>query len=57
MSRVKTKRELMVLVGNAIDHWEQMPNDLKGEVNEITPAFYQAMEELWQAVEPVGEED
>jgi len=57
MSKVKTKRELMALVGNVVDHWEQMPNDLKGEVNEIYPKFYTAVEELWQAVEPVGEGD
>lgn len=57
MRKVKTKRDLMVLVGNLTDHWEQMPSDLKGEINEAVPLFYKAVEELWQAVEPVGEGD
>lgn len=47
---------LASLTGNLIDRWEQLPQDTKDAIAEDCEAFYDAMEALWEAVEPAGGE-
>jgi hypothetical protein len=40
-------------LGNALDHWEGLPNDLKSQLQQDQPAFAAAMQELARIVEEV----
>lgn len=50
-----TETKIMKLVGNLIDQWEQLPNDVKSDLESDYKAFHSAIESLWETVEPAGE--
>lgn len=54
MSRIKDKPEktlplpvtLWQEIGNMLDFWEQMPNDLRSDIEDANPGFFKAIERI-----------
>jgi hypothetical protein len=44
-------QECTSLIGNLLDHWDGLPNDLKSQLQSEAPAFVTAMRQLIQQVE------
>lgn len=44
-------KAVMPLIGNLLDQWESVPNDLKDHIREIQEGFEQAIDDIQDAME------
>ncbi len=42
----KIPADLHAEIGNMLDHWEQLPNDLRGDLEEESPEFVRSLEKI-----------
>lgn len=49
--RRKQSKRVMPLIGNLIDHWECLPNDLRGDLAKEHPGFHGSVKSIIKAME------
>jgi hypothetical protein len=54
--RIAQTKRVMPLIGNLVDQWEMVPNDILGVLDEQCPAFVAAMNKVRIAAD-IGDND
>lgn len=51
MANLKYPQKALAEIGPLLDAWDQLPNDVKQEIDELAPELYKAMLRLYRAIE------